>query len=90
MIRVGLLYLVVVVLMIVAPRRWYASLCGLLFLTVLTQHPDTPARVFGVPGLNPWNALLFVFVGCWLFTRRSAHTMGTMTRPQPTRWVRLA
>ncbi|MEX2222736.1 MAG: O-antigen ligase family protein [Candidatus Rokuibacteriota bacterium] len=43
---------------VVAFRNWYYALCGLAVATVLTQHPDMPTMLFGIPGMNPWNAAL--------------------------------
>jgi O-antigen ligase len=70
MIRLTILYLFVGTVMIVSVRRWYVGLCGLVFLTVLTQHPSMPTKMIGVPGLNPWNATLLVVTICWLINRR--------------------
>lgn len=71
MIRLTLCYLLVAALMVTAVRRWFVALCGLVLLTVLTQHPDMPTNLFGIPGVNPWNATLLVIVLCWYTSRSS-------------------
>jgi O-antigen ligase len=70
MIRLTLLWLFVGALMVIATRHWYVSLCGLVLLTVFTQHPSMPTSMFGVQGMNPWNATLLVIATLWLLTRR--------------------
>jgi len=70
MIRLTALYILIAVLSFVAVRRWFWSLCGLLFVTVLMQNPSMPTMMFGIQGLNPWNALFAVIVICWYFERR--------------------
>ncbi|MBL8878178.1 MAG: O-antigen ligase family protein [Phycisphaerales bacterium] len=70
MIRLSLLYLFVGALSIVAFRDWFIALCGLILLTVLQQHPDMPSQMFGITGLNPWNAC-FLAVICGFFLQRS-------------------
>jgi len=67
MIRQGLAYVTVAGLMALALRHWYWSLCGLILLTVLQQHPDMPGPIGGIAGLNLWNALFAaVCVGWWM------------------------
>ncbi len=70
MLRLGLLYVAVVALMFISVRRWYLALCGLVVLTVFTQHPSMPTKMFGVQGLNPWNAALIVIAFFWLTNRQ--------------------
>lgn len=70
MIRLTLLNLLILALLLVAVRRWYWALCGLLFMTVLTQHPSMPTRMLGIQGLNPWNVTLIVVAYFWLVNRR--------------------
>lgn len=69
MIRLSLLYCFILALMIVAYKRWFVALCGLLFLTVVMQHPSMPTNLFSIPGANPWNATFAVVVICWLLGR---------------------
>ncbi|MFQ5428673.1 MAG: O-antigen ligase family protein [Phycisphaerae bacterium] len=69
MIRLTLLYLFVAALMVVAVRRWFVALCGLVLLTVVTQHPSMPTMMFGIHGVNPWNAAFLAVLVAWLATR---------------------
>jgi len=55
---------------ILAIRHWYYALCGLVFMSVFTQHPDMPRGMFGIQGLNPWNALLLIVLFFWIANRR--------------------
>lgn len=57
-------------LMVLSLRRWFLALCGLLFLTVFTQHPSMPTMMFNIQGLNPWNMTFAVIVVGWLMNRR--------------------
>ncbi len=70
MIRLSLLLTFVVALMIASVYRWYYALCGLLFLTVVTQHPSMPSSMFGVQGMNPWNAVLLVICIAYLMNQK--------------------
>jgi len=69
MIRLGLLFLFVSFLAVYAWRDWYRSLCGLILLMAVVEHPDMPKTLLGVQGLNPWNVLLLVVVAAWLLGR---------------------
>ncbi|MCA9255558.1 MAG: O-antigen ligase family protein [Phycisphaerales bacterium] len=69
-IRLVVLYILIAVLAGVSLRKWYWSLCGLLFVTVLTQNPSMPTMIGGVQGLNPWNATFAVIAFAWLLDRR--------------------
>jgi hypothetical protein len=57
--RVLLLWLAVAGLSLYAWRDWYRSLCGLVVLTAVIEHPDMPRALLGIPGLNPWNLVFF-------------------------------
>lgn len=70
MIRQSLCWLYVFVFAAYAWRDWYKSLCGLIILTAVIEHPDLPKSLFGVQGLNPWNALLAIVIASWLVSRR--------------------
>lgn len=70
MIRTTLLWMLVLFLAGYAWKDWYKSLCGLILLVAVVQHPDFPNSVMGVHGLNPWNVLLAVVVLAWLAARR--------------------
>lgn len=70
MIRLAFLYLFLCALCVTAVRYWYAALCGVVLLTVLTQHPSMPTNMFGIQGMNPWNAALLVVLISWWINRR--------------------
>src|SRR5262245_15710552 len=69
-IRIALLSLFIVVLAVYAWRDWFISLCGLILLMAVVEHPDMPKTLFGVQGLSPWNILLAVVVCAWAASRR--------------------
>lgn len=69
MIRQTILFCFVLAIMVAASKRWFVALCGLLFLTVVMQHPSMPPPVLGIPGASPWNATFAVVVICWLASR---------------------
>ncbi len=69
MIRVTLVWLFVITLSAYAWRDWYKSLCGLILLMAVVQHPDFPNSALGVHGLNPWNILLLNVVLAWMAAR---------------------
>ena len=71
MIRITLLWMLVIVLAGWAWRDWYKSLCGLILLMAVVQHPDFPNSVLGIHGLNPWNVLLAVVFFAWLASRKN-------------------
>ena len=70
MIRLTLIFIYVAALSGYALKDWYRSLCGLILLMGVIQHPDVPKSILGVPGLNPWNVLLLFVVIGWLASRR--------------------
>lgn len=69
MIRLTLLALFVSFLAAYAWRDWYRSLCGLILLIGVIEHPDFPKSLLGIQGLNLWNLLLFVVVLAWAASR---------------------
>lgn len=69
MIRLTLISVYVAALSAYAFKDWYRSLCGLILLMGVIQHPDVPKTILGVPGLNPWNLLLLFVVVGWLASR---------------------
>jgi O-antigen ligase len=72
--RVYVLSLVVLVLSVYAWKDWYKSLCGLIVLSAVLDHPDMPRGILGVPGLNLWNMLFFAIVLARMFEpRRDGH-----------------
>jgi O-antigen ligase len=70
MIRLLLLAAVVLGLSIYAWKDWFKALCGLILLMAVIEHPDMPKSIFGISGLNPWNALFFVVLLAWGVNRR--------------------
>ena len=69
MIRLTALYLFTFALITYAWRDWYKSLCGLILLIGVSQHPDMPTNVLGIQGLNPWNLILLSVMLAWLSNR---------------------
>lgn len=69
MIRTTLLWMLVAFLAAYAWRDWYKSLCGLILLMAVVEHPDFPKSIMDVQGLNLWNVLLAVIFVAWLASR---------------------
>ena len=69
-IRVTLVLVFVAALAIYAWKDWFVSLCGLILLMAIIEHPDMPKNIMGVQGLNLWNVLLTIVVCAWLVGRR--------------------
>ncbi len=67
--RVYALYLVVFGLSIYAYRDWFKSLCGLIVLMAVIEHPDMPKSILGIQGMNPWNVLLINVMAGWVIWR---------------------
>jgi O-antigen ligase len=67
--RILFLYGIVVMVGLYAWRDWYKSLCGLVVLMAVLEHPDMPKTMFGIQGLNLWNVLLVVIILAWLTQR---------------------
>ncbi|RLJ16419.1 polymerase [bacterium endosymbiont of Escarpia laminata] len=64
MIRITLLYMLVLFFCGYAFKDWYKSLCVLIALMAVVEHPDMPKTILGIQGLNLWNLLLiFVVMG---------------------------
>jgi hypothetical protein len=62
MIRLSLLAVYVAAAALYAGKDWYKSLCALVLLMAVEEHPDMPKTMLGIQGLNPWNLLLAVVV----------------------------
>ncbi|NIA27820.1 MAG: O-antigen ligase domain-containing protein, partial [Desulfobulbaceae bacterium] len=71
MVRVTALWLLVAFLAAYAWRDWYKSLCGLILLMAVYQHPDFPKTLMGIQGMNVWNILLAVVFIAWAKARSS-------------------
>lgn len=69
MIRLTLLALFISFLCVYAWKDWFKSLCGLILLMAVVEHPDMPKGLLGIPGMNPWNLLLGVVVMAWATQR---------------------
>lgn len=70
-IRIVLLTLLVAALAVYAWRDWFVSLCGLILLMAVIQHPDMPKNIGGIQGLNPWNILMVSILLAWFVQRRN-------------------
>ena len=68
--RITLLWCLVGLLAIYAWKDWYKSLCGLILLMAVIEHPDMPKSLMGIQGLNPWNILLGIITLAWFANRR--------------------
>lgn len=70
MLRLTLLTAFITFLAIYAWKDWFKSLCGLIALIAVVEHPDMPKTMLGIQGLNPWNILLAIIFMAWLKKRR--------------------
>jgi hypothetical protein len=70
MIRTSLLALYVTAAALYASKDWFKSLCALILLLAVIEHPDMPKSILGIQGLNPWNLLLMFVVAGWLRARK--------------------
>jgi O-antigen ligase len=68
-IRLTLVGFYVSFLIVYAWRDWFKSLCGLILLMGVIEHPDMPKNILGIQGLNLWNVVLLVVVASWLVHR---------------------
>ncbi len=69
MIRLTFLWLLVFGILGYSWKDWYRGLCGLILLMAVIEHPDMPKSLLGIPGLNPWNLLMFNVVCAWAVQR---------------------
>ncbi len=81
MIRLGVLSLIVAGLVVYAWKDWFRSLCGLIVLMGVLEHPDMPRSILGVQGLNPWNLLMVGIVVAWLAQFRQKRMPLDLPRP---------
>jgi len=79
-VRVYLLYVLITFLCVYAYRDWFRSLCALVLLMVVVEHPDMPKNIMGIQGLNPWNILLANVMFAWLIHRRQTGRVWEMPR----------
>lgn len=68
-IRITALYVLIVSLSVYAWKDWLKSLCGLIVLMAVIEHPDMPKSIFGIQGLNPWNVLFATIILAWAVSR---------------------
>jgi len=76
MIRVTLLTAAVLFVGLYCWKDWYKSLCGLVVLMAILEHPDMPRALFGIQGLNLWNLLLLEIILFWIAQRRRERLVG--------------
>ena len=67
-------------LAVYAFRDWYKSLCGLILLMAVIEHPDMPKSIIGVQGLSPWNILLVIVLIAWAVNRGKEGLVWDMPR----------
>ncbi|MEP6915776.1 MAG: hypothetical protein ABJC89_09015, partial [Acidobacteriota bacterium] len=70
MIRLSLLAVYIIGAALYAVKDWYKSLCALILLMAVVEHPDMPKTILGIQGLNPWNLLFLAVVATWVSGRR--------------------
>ena len=80
MIRLSALAIYVTAAALYAWKDWYKSLCALILLMAVVEHPDMPKSILGIQGLNPWNLLLLVVVAAWAKARREEGLTWDMPR----------
>ncbi len=80
MIRLTLLSLLLAGLIVYSWKDWYKSLCGLVLLMAVVEHPDMPKSIMGIQGLNPWNICFAFIVLAWLLNRRKEGLTWDMPR----------
>jgi O-antigen ligase len=71
MIRLAGLAFLVAAICVCSWRDRFLALCGLLLLSVVSQHPSAPTEIAGIPGLNAWNVALGGVLVAWIVQRRS-------------------
>lgn len=81
MIRLTALWLLITFLAMYAWKDWYKSLCGLIVLLAVVEHPDFPKGIMGVQGLNPWNILMIFVVIAWARARSVESLDWDLPRP---------
>jgi len=78
--RVYCLFALVGFFSIYAYWDWFKSLCVLILLMSVIEHPDMPNQIMGIGGLNPWNVLLFNVLVAWWMSRRQEGLVWDMPR----------
>ncbi len=70
MIRYTILFGFISFLSAYAFKDWFKSLCGLIVLMAVLERADMPKTMLGIPGLNPFNILLFFVLAAWVTSKR--------------------
>lgn len=70
-IRVLVCFAFVLGFSIYAWRNWFVSLCAVLLLLAVLEHPDMPKNIAGIQGLNAWNILILNVVLAWAVNRKA-------------------
>jgi O-antigen ligase len=81
LLRVYVVWALVAALAVYAWRDWFTSLCGLILLMLIVGRQDMPSCIMGIPGLNPWNILMFFVVLSWALNRQREGLVWDMPRP---------
>jgi len=74
MIRLTLLSLFISFLCIYAWKDWYKSLCGLIVLMSVIEHPDMPKSFFEIQGLSPWNIVIVFILSAYFMNKRNENS----------------
>jgi O-antigen ligase len=69
MIRYAILSIIVTGSALYAFKDWYKSLCCLIVLAGIFQHPDIRGPMLGIQGLNLWNILFASVLIGWILSR---------------------
>lgn len=80
MIRLSLLFVYVLGFSAYAFKDWFKSLCALILLMAVIEHPDMPKSMLGIPGMNPWNLLFGCVVIAWLRARKQEQLVWDMPK----------
>jgi O-antigen ligase len=78
--RIYVLFLLVAFLSVYAYRDWFKSLCGLILLMAVIEHPDMPKNIMNVQGFNPWNLLMLNVAIAWFIDRTRKGVVWDMPR----------
>lgn len=70
MIRLTLLSIVIGFFCAYSFKDWYKSLCFLIALLSIIEHPDVPKTILGIQGLNPWNIVFFFVLLGFIFDNK--------------------
>ncbi len=73
MIRLTLLIGFISFLCVYVWKDWYKTLCALIVLMAVIQHPDMPTKMMGIQGLNAWNLLMLLIMISWFINSRHEH-----------------